>query len=86
MIARLITNIREGGSFATQALSITNSATVVSGFNEKLNLTDELRVIPLWEHGAPAALGNSDADNPTLTVYLALKPAATQTPPVNDES
>ena len=45
----------------------------------KLNLTDELRVIPLWEHGAPAALGNSDADNPTLTVYLALKPAATCT-------
>ena len=45
----------------------------------KLNLTDELRVIPLWEHGAPGALGNSDADNPTLTVYLALKPAATRT-------
>jgi len=45
----------------------------------KLNMTDELRVIPLWEHGAPGALGNADADNPTLTIYPALKPAATRT-------
>jgi len=45
----------------------------------KLNMTDELRVIPLWEHGAPGALGNADADNPTLTIYPALKPSATRT-------
>ena len=45
----------------------------------KLNMTDELRVIPLWEHGAPGALGNADADIPTLTIYPALKPAATRT-------
>jgi len=27
--------------------------------------------IPLWENGAPSALGTADADQPTLTVFLA---------------
>src|SRR5262245_1282505 len=27
------------------------------------------RTIPLWEHGAPGALGNEDRDQPTLTLY-----------------
>jgi len=27
--------------------------------------------IPLWESGAPGALGSDDADKPTLTIYLA---------------
>ena len=27
--------------------------------------------IPLWEHGAPGALGQSDEDQPTITVYRA---------------
>ena len=34
-------------------------------------LTDEVVTIPLWEGGAPGALGTADADRPTLTVYRA---------------
>jgi len=33
----------------------------------------------LWENGAPGALGNDDSDKPTLTIYLALNPAASRT-------
>ena len=29
--------------------------------------------IPLWENGAPGALGDSDADKPTLTIYRAAR-------------
>ena len=29
----------------------------------------EPRTMPLWEHGAPGALGNEDRDTPTLTFY-----------------
>jgi acetyl esterase/lipase len=32
--------------------------------------------IPLWEQGAPGALGNADTDKPTLTVYRAARGAA----------
>src|SRR5438477_1213833 len=32
--------------------------------------TTEPRTIPLWEKGAPGALGSDDADKPTLTAYL----------------
>jgi acetyl esterase/lipase len=34
-------------------------------------LTDDVVTIPLWEGGAPGALGEQDADRPTLTVYRA---------------
>ncbi len=34
-------------------------------------LTDEVVTIPLWEGGAPGALGATDADRPTLTIYRA---------------
>ena len=30
----------------------------------------EPQVIPLWEHGAPGALGDSAADRPAVTLYL----------------
>jgi acetyl esterase/lipase len=33
--------------------------------------------IPLWETGAPGALGNTDADRPTLTIYRARSPVPT---------
>lgn len=29
----------------------------------------EPKVIPLWEHGAPGALGDQDSDRPTITFY-----------------
>ena len=35
--------------------------------------------IPLWEHGAPGALGNEDSDVPTLTVYLPLDSTKSRT-------
>lgn len=39
----------------------------------------EPQSIPLWENGAPGALGSDDTDKPTLTVYLALHPSDTHT-------
>src|ERR1700737_3156636 len=33
------------------------------------DLTAEPQTIPLWEKGAPGALGQGDDDKPTLTVY-----------------
>jgi acetyl esterase/lipase len=36
---------------------------------QSIDYAGEPRVIPLWEKGAPGALGDSDADKPTLTVY-----------------
>jgi acetyl esterase/lipase len=47
--------------------------------SEKLNLVAEPQTIPLWENGAPGALGNDDSDKPTLTIYLTLHPAESQT-------
>jgi acetyl esterase/lipase len=35
--------------------------------------------IPLWEHGAPGALGNEDSDIPTLTIYPPLDPSRSRT-------
>lgn len=35
--------------------------------------------IPLWEHGAPGALGPGPGDQPTLTVYLPVDPKASGT-------
>jgi acetyl esterase/lipase len=42
-------------------------------------LVAEPYTIPLWEHGAPGALGQAPEDQPTLTVYLAVDPKATGT-------
>src|SRR5882757_8873295 len=38
---------------------------------------DTNTVIPLWPDGAPGALGKTDKDTPTLTVYLPDKEKAT---------
>jgi acetyl esterase/lipase len=35
------------------------------------------KVVPLWPDKAPLAVGESDADKPSLAVYLAAKPKAT---------
>jgi acetyl esterase/lipase len=40
---------------------------------QALNNTPE--EIPLWERGAPGALGDADADRPTLTIYRAARGA-----------
>ena len=37
----------------------------------------EPQTMPLWERGAPGALGNEDRDQPTLTVYPARQPNGT---------
>src|SRR5258707_1070665 len=34
----------------------------------------EPQTMPLWEHGAPGALGNQEDDQPTLTYYSPLSP------------
>jgi acetyl esterase/lipase len=39
----------------------------------------EPQTIPLWEHGAPAALGNEDGDRPALTYYSPVSPSASGT-------
>jgi acetyl esterase/lipase len=36
---------------------------------------DEPQVMPLWPNGAPGALGNTDADRPTLTYYAPARAA-----------
>ena len=38
------------------------------------------QVIPLWENGAPGALGNEDRDQPTITAYYAYGRQSTGTP------
>lgn len=53
------------------------SATIT--FAQTPDPTVQPRTIPLWENGAPGALGNEDADQPTLTVYSALPRQASGT-------
>jgi acetyl esterase/lipase len=37
----------------------------------------EGQILPLWQNGAPGALGNDDADVPTMAVYKAQRPNGT---------
>jgi len=37
------------------------------------NFSPETETFPLWEHGAPGALGSGDQDTPTITVYPPLE-------------
>ena len=39
----------------------------------------EPQTIPLWEHGAPGALGDRDDDKPTITYYSPVYPSASGT-------
>ena len=39
----------------------------------------EPQTIPLWEHGAPGALGDRDDDKPTITYYSPVSPIASGT-------
>ena len=45
----------------------------------KLNFTAEPQTFPLWERGAPGALGSADEDTPTITVYPPLDPTRSGT-------
>src|SRR5580700_1666981 len=45
------------------------STAIVSG-QVRHDLTAKPQTIPLWENGAPGALGQGDNDKPTLTIYL----------------
>src|SRR5260370_20624397 len=42
----------------------------MAAFAQTPDPTIEPRTVPLWENGAPGALGSDDADKPTLTIYL----------------
>ena len=44
-----------------------------------LNFSSEPQTFPLWEHGAPGALGSSPTDVPTITVYQPLEATRTET-------
>ena len=43
------------------------------------NFSPETETFPLWEHGAPGALGSGDQDIPTITVYPPLDGTRTGT-------
>ena len=45
----------------------------------QLNYFSEPQTFPLWEHGAPGALGSSPGDIPTITVYQPLEATRTGT-------
>src|ERR1051325_4736021 len=40
-------------------------------------MTAEPQTFPLWENGAPGALGNTESDKPTLTYYAPVYPTGT---------
>jgi acetyl esterase/lipase len=43
------------------------------------NFSPETQTFPLWDHGAPGALGNAPEDTPTITVYQPLDATRTGT-------
>jgi len=45
----------------------------------QLNFVAEPQTFPLWEHGAPGALGTTEEDTPTITVYPPLQPTRSGT-------
>ena len=58
---------------------VSASAQAPAAKTPQLNLFAEPQTIPLWENGAPGALGSADTDKPMLTIYLALQPSDTHT-------
>jgi acetyl esterase/lipase len=40
---------------------------------DRIALTPDAQVIPLWDQGAPGALGTADADTPTLSIHRAAR-------------
>jgi acetyl esterase/lipase len=67
----LIIVLGSGGSlFAQQSGDKTRAA-------REAIMTAEPQTFPLWENGAPGALGNSESDQPTLTYYPPVYPTGT---------
>jgi len=61
------------------AVSFLAIACFAQAQEHELNFTAEPQTFPLWEHGAPGAMGTSDQDTPTITVYLPLEAARSGT-------
>ena len=61
------------------AVSVIGSAQAQKAPEHKLNFSAEPQTFPLWEHGAPGALGTGDQDTPTITVYEPLDGTRTGT-------
>ena len=57
------------GTIAALALALAVHAGAATAQNQAPQVAD-LTVIPLWEGGAPGALGDAPADRPQITVYL----------------
>jgi len=55
------------------------SQTAKQKTSAELKMTAEPETMLLWPNGAPGALGNTDADKPSLTVYYPVDPAASGT-------
>lgn len=65
--------------FACVVLALACVARGQSAPEHPLNFSSEAQTFPLWEHGAPGALGNNPADIPTITVYQPLDATRTGT-------
>ena len=62
------------------ALTLVASALVAQAPpKHALNFSAEAETFPLWEHGAPGALGSAPEDLPTITMYPALEASRSQT-------
>lgn len=61
------------------AVMLLVTSAVCCAQSQPLHMVAEPQTFPLWEHAAPGALGNADSDIPTLTLYLPVHPAQSQT-------
>ena len=59
----------------SSALALAAFTALVHGQPSKPQPPNVPQEIPLWEAGAPGALGDTDADKPTLTIYRASRAA-----------
>ena len=77
--------LRTSGLLAASLLCVPiaySQQLIISG-RVPVGMSPELLAQPqtmrLWENGAPGALGSGDLDQPTLTLYTPLDPAASGT-------
>lgn len=62
--------VREGKGNSMRLIIVLLLTASVS-FGQTLDATAEPQTIPLWQQGAPGALGRADDDKPTITLYPA---------------
>lgn len=65
--------------FGVLLLLATMAAAQAPGPAHQLNFVAEPQTFPLWEHGAPGAVGTTEQDIPSVTVYLPLDPLRSAT-------